>query len=223
MKDREYKNMKDSGTAVIPWALTGTFSLIFLTAAVLLYMVQCSAAYVVQDALVCAALSAQTPDLKIYSEDGELVITDLSGAKEAFMYSLKQNLALDEGFYPDLKSLYFSSEIPVSVEALDLYNVSYGQIYKTDLLKAEGKLEFLSEEGIVRDNRISEIGNLKAAISSGGKAGSSPYIVMQNGNKKEIQGTSVYARIRFGIKSYKGKTVSLETDVFTDVVSSMEE
>ena len=217
--------------AVIPWSLAGIFLLLFLGGAVCSYMLQCSALYVVQDALAFAALAGQTPDLEVYSSEGELVITDLSRAKEAFMQSFRQCLSLDEGFYPDPRSVYFSSEMPFSVEVLDLYNVSYGSVYKTDLLTAEGKLQFLPGNGIAKDRRVSEIGNIKKQLSfgqrvrkkTGRQSGNSIYIQMHNGRKKEICGTSVYARIRFGIKAYGGKTLPVELDILTDVVSSLEE
>lgn len=217
---------KDRGIASAPWILMVFFLTAFFMAVVFHESISSSAGYAVQDALASAALAAEVPDLDVLSERNEYVITDLTQARTSFIQSLKSTLNLDDELCAGENSPYFAEESTVQIKQLDLYNVSAGKVWKTDLLQSEGILEWTSGEGLKADTRLYEVGNLvsETDISSDNVPDEvlEQSVTMLDGTGKKIRNTSVYARIKVNLRSAYGHTVEGEKDILTDIVSHTE-
>ena len=171
----------------------------------------------VQDALASAALAGEVVDMDILSSQDEYLITDLSKTRALFEDTLKQSLRLDAGFRPVEDASCFVRDMPVEIQELTLYNVSGGQVYKTDLLRGGGVLDYREETGLAGESRAVCMGNLMEGAKDGDYNFS---VTMLDGEKKKIKGTSLYARIRLGVRSYGGGTAVVEKDILTDVVEN---
>lgn len=221
---KHFIKKKDGGFAAVPWVLM-TFFLGVLMFLFLFYQSMGMAAkYMVQDALASAALAGEVVDMDILSSQDEYLITDLSKTRALFEDTLKQSLRLDAGFRPVEDASCFVRDMPVEIQELTLYNVSGGQVYKTDLLRGGGVLDYREETGLAGESRAVCMGNLlkqEGKLMEGAKDGDYNFsVTMLDGEKKKIKGTSLYARIRLGVRSYGGGTAVVEKDILTDVVEN---
>ena len=215
---------KDRGFAAIPWTLMLFFISVLLFAMLFYQSMGLSAKYMVQDALASAALAGETVDMDLLSEEDEYLITDLSQTKAAFEESLKEALSLDEAFRPSKDSAYFEAGVPLGIQELTVYNVSGGQVYKTDLLRQKGVLEYREESGLAGEPKALCMGSLlkqEGGLLKGAKDGDYRIsVTMLDGREKKIKGTSLYARIRLGLKTYGKKTAVVEKDILTDIAGN---
>ena len=203
---------KDDGISLIPWTILYFFIALCLFLLLFSQNLHITTKYVVQDGLAAAALAGEVADLSVLSQDKELVIIDLDYSETVFRESLQASLNLDAGGYPKENSVHFDSSTPVQVKELGVYNVSQGQIYKTDLLHAAGKLNYETGVGIIPDSRCRVISELQD------ENGNYMYsVTMLDGQEKEIRTTSLYAKISFGVKGFNGNTVIIEKDILTDI------
>lgn len=206
------KNKKDLGMSLAPWVLLYFFIAVFLLLIFFQHNLHISTKYVVEDGLAAAALAGEVADLDIYSQYQELVITDLDYAREVFEDSLKAALELDDEGYPKGESVYFVESVPVQIMELSVYNVSGGQVYKTNLLTEAGQLQYETVGGLAFDDRYIAQGPL---LDDSGAYRCA--VTMLDGEEKLIRNTSLYARIRFGIPGYNGADMMLEKDIMTDI------
>lgn len=208
----KHMRKKDDGVSLIPWMMVYFFVAVCLFLLLFAQNVHISAKYMVQDSLAAAALAGEVVDLDILSQEKDLVITNLDYAREMFEDSLKASLQLSPMGYPDKNSVCFDASVPVSVEQLLIYNVSKGQVYVTDLLKSKGVLDYEAGRGLITDSRLRLLGALTKTDGTYAHC-----VTMLDGEQKEICTTSLYARIRFGVLGFDGRTVMVEKDVLTDI------
>lgn len=203
---------KDAGISLLPWTLFYFFLTVCLFLLLFQQNIHISSKYLVQDSLAAAALAGEVADLKVLSTDKELVITDLDHARTVFEESLAASLHLDAAGYPLAESVYLDSRMPVTIETLKIFNVSKGVIYETDLLQAFGNLEYKMGVGLQPDSRSRILGSL---LDQNGRY--TNVITMLDGEQKEIRTTSLYAKIRFGVRGFQGDTIAVEKDIMTDI------
>lgn len=204
--------MKDAGVSLIPWFMMYFFIAVCLFLLLFSQNITITTKYMIQDSLAAAALAGEIADLDVLSRENEVIIKDLDYAKQVFWESLQASLQLDAQGFPQENSIYFDSTVPITVEELTVYNVSRKKVYKTDLLRSSGSLQYDSAAGLTAGAWCSEIGSLCDEHGN--------YIqkvAMLDGTQKEIHTTSLYAKIRFGIRGINGGTIILEKDVLTDI------
>lgn len=202
----------DQGISLMPWIMLYFFMAVCLFLLLFCQNLHISSKYMVQDGLAAAALAGEVADLGVLSQDKELIITDLDYSKSVFEESLYASLNLSSRGYPSEESVYFDHRVPVKIEELTIYNVTRGQIYKTDLLQSSGALEYVTGVGLIPDSRCLPVGPLMNQIGEYGYR-----VTMIDGTEKEIRTTSLYARISFGVKGFNGNTVIVEKDILTDI------
>ena len=207
--------VKDPGMTLTPWILFYFFLAVFLFLMIYCQNIYSSTKYQVEDALAAAALAGEVADLSIYNNYQEIVITDLDYSKGVFEDALQASLHLSENGYPSESSVYFDHRVPVTVTALRIYNVSNEQVFLTDLLKESGILQYTEEEGLAADSRCILQGPHKDDM------GAFPcWVQMLNGQRKEIQNTSLYAKISFGVRTMDGHMFMVEKDILTDIAQN---
>ena len=91
-------------------------------------------------------------------------------------------------------------------------------------MRGGGVLDYREETGLAGESRAVCMGNLlkqEGKLMEGAKDGDYNFsVTMLDGEKKKIKGTSLYARIRLGVRSYGGGTAVVEKDILTDVVEN---
>lgn len=215
---------KDSGYAAVPWVLMIFFLAVFMFIYIFYQSMGMSAKYIVQDALASSALAGEVVNVDILSSQNEYLITDLSNTKDIFEDTLKSTLHLDDSFRPEKNSAYFQRDIPLRIEELTIYNVSRDRVYKTDLLRHNGILNYSDENGLSYEPKADCMGRLlKNKKIQPEEIKEEDYnfsVIMLDGEEKKIKGTSLYARIRLGVRSYGGDAAVVEKDILTDITGN---
>ncbi len=203
---------KEDGIILLPWLILYFFVSLCLFIMIFAQNIHVSTKYVVQDGLAAAALAGEVADLEMLSQYNELLITDLIYSRQMFEESIRASLNLNADGYPDSQSAYFDPSVPVQVIELKIYNVSREKVYVSDLLKATDNIVYDETNGLSLDPQSELLGDLMSDTRE-----YLQHVVMVDGEEKEIKSTSLYAKIRFAVPGFYGRTIILEKDILTDI------